>query len=263
MGVVTPIFVAGGSIMLRSAADAAPKHFELVQYDDRPPTIYNNATRAWCVQSSCCQAYTHLSTYLTPPLRLPPLWARVKALADHVDTTNATALVWLDSDAFFVDRDWCPDFSRSPKTGSFSAIFSPDPLPWHKPINIGFFALQMNAVGKAIARAHWALWTDVSKHWSGFGPAGAECGRDDSNWHICKWGGKWASQYQLTVHVLPRFTGDYTVLPRDTQNTDQHTCNGTVKHLAAGHWKTERKNMLLERCIADFFIVPNRTAENQ
>ncbi|KAK7249418.1 hypothetical protein SO694_00048267 [Aureococcus anophagefferens] len=232
---------------------AAPTTFELVQYDDRPPTLFHNATKAWCAQSSCCDAYTLLHAYATPPVGLPALWARVKALADRVDATSAAAVVWLDSDAFFVDRDWCPDFGAA--NASVSAIFSADPPPWRKPVNIGFFALKMDAVGRAIARAHWALWANVSEHWAGFGPA-AECGRADSNWRVCKHGGKWASQAQLVAHVLPRFAGAYATLPRDAQNSNQDNCRGTVKHLDANGWKTEREHGLLERCVADFFTVP-------
>ncbi|KAH8067072.1 cupin-like domain-containing protein [Aureococcus anophagefferens] len=89
--------------------------------------------------SSCCDAYTLLHAYATPPVGLPALWARVKALADRVDATSAAAVVWLDSDAFFADRDWCPDFGAA--NASVSAIFSADPPPWRKPVNIGFFAL--------------------------------------------------------------------------------------------------------------------------
>ncbi|KAH8043891.1 cupin-like domain-containing protein [Aureococcus anophagefferens] len=146
-----------------------------------------------------------------------------------------------------------PDFGAA--NASVSAIFSADPPPWRKPVNIGFFALKMDAVGRAIARAHWALWANVSEHWAGFGPA-AECGRADSNWRVCKHGGKWASQAQLVAHVLPRFAGAYATLPRDAQNSNQDNCRGTVKHLDANGWKTEREHGLLERCVADFFTVP-------
>ncbi|KAH8048565.1 cupin-like domain-containing protein [Aureococcus anophagefferens] len=165
---------------------AAPTTFELVQYDDRPPTLFHNATKAWCAQSSCCDAYTLLHAYATPPVGLPALWARVKALADRVDATSAAAVVWLDSDAFFVDRDWCPDFGAA--NASVSAIFSADPPPWRKPVNIGFFALKMDAVGRAIARALGALGQQL------------EPGQP-----------------------------------------------GTVKHLDANGWKTEREHGLLER----------------
>ncbi|KAJ1448265.1 hypothetical protein M885DRAFT_539748 [Pelagophyceae sp. CCMP2097] len=242
LGGLADVVAAGGA--------AAGTGFDLVQFDDRAPTLFHEATRAWCAQSACCAQWSLVRSLKSAPAGLPPIWGRVKAILEAAQAPHARAVVWLDSDAFFNDADWCPVFAA----GS-SAIFTPDPAPWNKPINIGLFALKLDAVGLGIAEAHWREWAAVAPHWRGFGGATFDYDTHDAelNWPSCRLGGKFASQHALIHGVLPEYAGRYQVLAKNTTTTGADDCAGVVKHLAAHKWKSPSTPALFRRCTAHYF----------
>ncbi|KAK7249430.1 hypothetical protein SO694_00048289 [Aureococcus anophagefferens] len=227
--------------------------FELFQYDTRPATLLHNATRAWCAQSRCCDAYTFESSRQRDAsgFVLPALWARIKALRDRMLATTAPAVVWVDSDVIFVDAGWCPSFD-----GGASMVVARDPYPWTSTLNHGFFALRNDAAGRGIAAAHWDAWANVS---AAYVAEDGECfgNRTAARWKQCRVGGKYAGQGAFKTYVLPRFRAAIAIVPDKTfQSADAQECDGVVKHFAAGRTAEALRLRTVERCAESYFRAP-------
>ncbi|KAH8067074.1 cupin-like domain-containing protein [Aureococcus anophagefferens] len=227
--------------------------FELFQYDTRPATLLHNATRAWCAQSRCCDAYTFESSRQRDAsgFVLPALWARIKALRDRMLATTAPAVVWVDSDVVFVDAGWCPSFD-----GGASMVVARDPYPWTSSLNHGFFALRNDAAGRGIAAAHWDAWANVS---AAYVAEDGECfgNRTAARWKQCRVGGKYAGQGAFKTYVLPRFRAAIAIVPDKTfQSADAQECDGVVKHFAAGRTAEALRLRTVERCAESYFRAP-------
>ncbi|KAH8087597.1 cupin-like domain-containing protein [Aureococcus anophagefferens] len=246
--------VAYGEKPHRMPVVDGPRAFELFQYDTRPATLLHNATRAWCAQSRCCDAYYTFESSRQRDASgfvLPALWARIKALRDRMLATTAPAVVWVDSDVVFVDAGWCPSFD-----GGASMVVARDPYPWTSSLNHGFFALRNDAAGRGIAAAHWDAWANVS---AAYVAEDGECfgNRTAARWKQCRVGGKYAGQGAFKTYVLPRFRAAIAIVPDKTfQSADAQECDGVVKHFAAGRTAEALRLRTVERCAESYFRAP-------
>ena len=187
---------------------------------------HNNQT---CRHLRCCKEYVFHHLEAGPTVEYPH-WAKVRLVLELLLTNRNRPVVFLDMDAFLLDRTWCPSFSPSD-----GMLIAPDPKPWSQPLNAGFLAVQNSATGVAIMRSWWREYErNASSCWE-VGGACEQCRRNFSSCvSPCIYGGSCSDQFALKAAVWPAYERQITVLPKSFQDTSL-TCNGTVKHFAAGY----------------------------
>ena len=139
---------------------------QVAQVDTRKQaTLFMRVNREWCQRSPCCAAHTIFDgAGLTHPLpgggRAPLPWTFHKVVIMRTLLKNGAgkgsgSVVFIDSDAFFVNASWIPDFTSASPGVHVGAILTPDPPQWHAPINTGLLAVSRSANGVAFLDAWW------------------------------------------------------------------------------------------------------------
>ena len=233
--------------------------FELFQFDDRAWPLFYGANRAFCKQSACCDSW-NVTTSLGPEdATVPKIWAKVKAFRDRLQVTRSESLVWLDSDAFFLDAKWCPEFDDDA-----AMLITPDPVPWHRQVNTGFFVVKASDEGKRLFEDYWGLWRrKYARRWEGNDLSDPDAPCPHRRPLECHWGHRFASQQAFTADLLPHFRHVVRSLPKNTTNADLETCDGTIKHLAAERWREEPQYNTLSRCLTYWTPPKNLTKEEK
>lgn len=202
------------------------KHAALADVAVRALRDYNNQT---CHHLHCCNEYVFHHLEAGPTVEYPH-WAKVRFVLELLLANGNRPVVYLDMDAFLLDRTWCPLFGPSD-----GMIIAPDPKPWSQPLNAGFLAVQNSAIGIKIMRSWWREYErNASSCWD-VGGACELCRRNFSSCASpCIYGGSCSDQFSLKAAVWPAYERHIGVLPKSFQDTSL-TCNGTVKHFAAGY----------------------------
>ena len=121
--------------------------------------------REWCQRSPCCAAHTIFDgreTNLPGGGHAPLPWTFhkvviMRSLLKSGARMGSASVVFIDSDAFFVNASWIPDFTTASPGVHVGAILTPDPpWPWwDAAVNTGFLAVSRSANGVAFLDAWW------------------------------------------------------------------------------------------------------------
>ena len=193
-----------------------------------------------------CQRFGLLYSFLPEctAANVPPYWAKVfQILAILLAPSPPDFVVWLDSDAVFVDFSLQRLLTLINKYPRASMIFSRDLEAWgNGPFNAGCFILKNSQTSIAILRQWTALYNPSL--WSR---------TDDGRWITEQpWSGLAYEQGSFIHHILPNHADDNTiaVLPYHILNnftTLKHAHETLVIHLA-GPFKYNRT--YIRNCIA-------------
>ncbi len=209
----------------------------VLQIEDRDDPLLNKFMKSnemICKQND--MEYIFLKKSLKP---VPPYWAKVYEIHRLMnEKKDIDYILWVDSDAFFVNftKERLLNFLNKYKDYSF--IGTPDIPPWTEKFNAGVFVIKNDQIGKAMVDK-WVTY--YHKNVWNYNP-------ETQKWKTdATWAGVEYEQGSFSTHILedPNFSKKIILIPYyylNNHNCGDHQDETLLVHLA-GAYKKDQNNV--------------------
>jgi len=219
------------------------KSILLLQIEDRINEDLHknmNENKQICLENNIKYIFLEKSLF-----NIPPYWAKLfeinKLMNEYPDIEY---IMWLDSDAFFVNYDNTRFQNFLKKYENYSMIFTKDMPPWdYGEFNAGSFIIKNNSIGQDIVKT-WMSYYDP-KQWT----------YDGNKWkNKTQWAGVEYEQGAFIKYIMkdPKFNKSIIQLPYyylNNNNCETYISETITTHLA--NYYKHNKN-ILQKCFKLF-----------
>ncbi len=209
----------------------------VLQIEDRNDPILNKFMKSneiICKQNDMEYVFLKKSHKL-----VPPYWAKVFEIHRLMnEKQDIDYILWVDSDAFFVNFTKERLYNFLNKYQEYSFIGTPDIPPWTEKFNAGVFVIKNNDIGKAMVDK-WITYyhKDVWNY-----------NKSTDKWKTdATWAGVEYEQGSFSTYILddPKFSKKITLIPYyylNNHNCNDHQEETLLVHLA-GAYKKDKNNV--------------------